>query len=136
MTGKQKAMVVERLKDPKASNAEIIKRAGYRISGTGNKATNTASQIYLENMRNPEIASQLDNVVDEIETVLINTVRDYAKSEKLGQRILATDTAKWIHDKVRGKATQRTEVSTSTITLSIDLTGTDTDTGINIPLNS
>ena len=122
MTGKQRAMVAERLKDPKASNAEIIKRSGYAISGTGNKATNTASQIYLENMRNPEIASLLNNVVDEVESVLVTTVRDYAQSDKQWERTLANDNAKWIHDKVRGKAKQQIDVQSTSVNISINLT--------------
>jgi hypothetical protein len=116
LTGKQQAMIAERIKDPKASNAEIIKRAGYKA-----KNTFTASQQYLENMKNPEIQSQLDGVVNEIETVLINTVRDYSTSDKLGHRTLATNTAMWIHDKVRGKATQKIETQSTSVNISIDL---------------
>lgn len=114
-------MIAERLKDPKASNAEIIKRAGYNISGRGNKATNTASQIYLENMRNPEIASKLANVVDEMETVLTTTVRRYKDSEDIREVELANDNAKWIHDKVHGKATQRVESHSTSVNLNLSL---------------
>jgi len=121
MTGKQKAMIVERLKDKTASNAEIIKRAGYQISGTGNKATNTASQIYLENLRKPEIASKLNDVVEEMETVLTTTVREYAKSDKQWERTLANDNAKWIHDKVKGKAVQQVQTTSTAVNIQIDL---------------
>jgi phage terminase small subunit len=123
MTGKQKAMITERLKDKTASNAEIIKRAGYRVNGV-----QTASQIYLENMKKPEIASKLNDVVEEMEEVLTTTVRRYRNSDKLPEVILANDNAKWIHDKVAGKATQRIEQTTTGVTLTIDLTSALADT--------
>lgn len=123
MTGKQKAMITERLKDPKASNAEIIKRAGYKVNGV-----QSASQIYLENLKKPEIASRLEPIVDEMEDTLITDVRKFRDSEKLGERQLANDTARWIHDKVRGKATQKIEQTTTGVTLTIDLTSALSDT--------
>lgn len=124
MTGKQKAMIIERLKDTKASNWEIIKRSGYLkdrdYSHTSTK--NAAAQQYLENMRNPEIASKLDNVVDEMEDTLITTVRKFRNSDDVREVSLASDNAKWIHDKVHGKATQRVESHNTSVRLSLDLT--------------
>lgn len=117
MTGKQKAMIVERIKDSKASNAEIIRRAGYKASTIQN-----ASQQYLENMMKPEIAKKLNNVVDEMEDALITTVRRYKDSEKLPEVIEAMNNARWIHDKVHGKATMKIQQSTTGVTLTIDLT--------------
>lgn len=116
MTGKQTAMVAERLKDPRAPNATIIKRAGYKVNGT-----QTASQIYLENMNKPEIAKRLSNVVDEMEDVITTTVRRYKDSEKLPEVILANDNAKWIHDKVEGKATQRIQAESTSVNINITL---------------
>ena len=118
MTGKQKAMIAERLKDKTASNAEIIKRAGYSAS-----TVYVASQQYLENMKKPEIASKLNDVVEEMETVLTDTVRRYKDSDKLAEVALANDNARWIHDKVRGRSTQKIEQTTTGVTLNIDLTG-------------
>lgn len=117
MTGKQKAMIAERLKDSKASNAEIIKRAGYNVN-----TIQSASQQYLENMKKPEIASRLEPVVDEIEDALITTVREFKSSDKQWERTLAMDNAKWIHDKVKGKAVQQIESRSVGVTLTIDLT--------------
>jgi hypothetical protein len=116
MTGKMKAMVAERLKDRKASNAEIIKRAGYKVNGI-----QTASQIYLENMKKPEIASKLQNVVDEMEDVLTTTVRRYKSSNDVREVTLANDNAKWIHDKVHGKATQHVEQHSTSVNLNLSL---------------
>lgn len=122
LTPKQQAMITERLKDPTAPNATIIKRAGYKITGSKTAQTNTASQIYLENMRKPEIASKLEPVVDEIEEALITTVRRYKDSDKLPEVIEAMNNARWIHDKVKGKAKQSVDLNTTSVTLSIDLT--------------
>lgn len=117
MTGKQHAMIEERLKDPKATNSEIIRRAGYKVNGT-----QTASQIYLENMNKPEIRSRLASVSDEVETAIISTVNRYKDSEKLPEVQEAMTNARWIHDKIHGKATQKIEQRTTGVTLTIDLT--------------
>lgn len=121
MTGKQQAMITERLKDPKATNAEIIKRAGYNVRGEGETVTRTASQIYYENLKKPEIASKLHDVSDEMEDTLITTVRRYKKSEDVREVTLANDNAKWIHDKIHGKATQRVESQSTVVTLNLSL---------------
>jgi hypothetical protein len=109
-------MIDERIKDPKASNAEIIERAGY-----GAKNNHTRAQQYLENMKKPEIASKLNDVVDEMETVLTTTVRRYKNSDDVREVILANDNAKWIHDKVHGKATQRIESHSTSVNLNLSL---------------
>ena len=118
LTPKQEKMIVERLKDKTAPNYEIIKRAGYNA-----KTIHAQSQQYLENMNKPEIASRLEPVVDEIEEALITTVRRYKDSDKLPEVQEAMNNARWIHDKVKGKATQRTEVASTKLSINIDLTG-------------
>lgn len=117
MTGKQQAMIAERLKDTKAHNWEIIQRAGYSTS-----SKQVMAQQYLENMKNPEIASKLNDVIDEMETVLTTTVRRYKDSDKLAEVTLANDNAKWIHDKVKGKATQKIEATSVSLQFGMDLT--------------
>ena len=109
-------MIIERLKDPRASNAEIIKRAGYKA-----KDVHTASQQYVENMKKPEIASRLADVSDEMEDTLITTVRQFKSSEKIPERSLAVNTAMWVHDKIHGKATQRIESHNTSVKLSLSL---------------
>lgn len=120
LTAKQENMIVERLKDKTATNATIIKRAGYKA-----KNNHTAAQLYLENMKKPEISNRLEPVVDEIEDILITTVRKYKDSDKQWEQILANDNAKWIHDKVKGKATQKIEQQSTSVNISIDLTQTE-----------
>lgn len=118
LTPKQEKMIVERLKDKTAPNYEIIKRAGYN-----SKTVHAQSQQYLENMNKPEIASRLAPVVDEIEEALITTVRRYKDSEKLPEVIEAMNNARWIHDKVKGKAVQQIQTTSNKLIISIDLTG-------------
>ena len=118
LTGKQQAMIIERLKDPTAPNSDIIKRAGYTA-----KSISAQSQQYIQNLKIPEIASRLEPVVDEIEEALITTVRRYKDSDKLPEVQEAMNNARWIHDKVKGKATQRTEVASTKLSINIDLTG-------------
>lgn len=128
MTGKQRAMIEERLKDPKASNAEIIKRAGYDIRGEGNKATNTASQIYLENMRNPEIASILNDALEEAERGVLE-IASYSKNfgreggkEGASYAAVALSAYKDVQDRVKGKATQKIESTSTSVNLNLSLT--------------
>jgi len=122
LTGKQQSMIIERLKDPTAPNSEIIKRAGYNA-----KSITAQSQQYIQNMKIPEIQNRLEPVVDEIEEALITTVRRYKDSEKLPEVIEAMNNARWIHDKVKGKATQRIEQRSERLIISIDLTGSDSE---------
>ncbi len=129
MTGKQRAMIEERLKDPKASNAEIIKRAGYNISGDGNKATNTASQIYLENMRNPEIASILNDHLEEAERGVLE-IAEYSKDmgktfSKEGASYAAVALAAYrdVQDRIKGKPKQQMEVRSTSVNLNLSLKG-------------
>lgn len=118
LTRKQRAMIKERLSDKTATNAEVIKRAGYNVSNN-----HSAAQQYLENMNKPEIAKALDNVAEEMEDTLITVVRRYKDSEELREVQEATTNARWIHDKAKGKATQRVETSATTVNINLDLTG-------------
>ena len=120
LTGKQQSMITERLKDPKAPNSEIIRRAGYNA-----QSISAQSQQYIQNMKIPEIVSKLEPVVDEIEEALISTVRRYKNSDKLTEVQEAMTNARWIHDKVKGKAVQQIQSTSTKLVISIDLTGTE-----------
>jgi phage terminase small subunit len=75
----------------------------------------TAATISNENLKKPEIISALQLHNELIESTLIGTVKQYGRSKKLGERSLAVDTAKYIHDKIHGKATQRTESTSNSL---------------------
>lgn len=116
LTRKQQAFVEHLVNHPKESATQAAKHA-YKT------ATNhTAEQIAYENMRKPEIVTELAKYNNLVENTLVNTVNDWGREENTRKREIAVDTAKYIHDKVNGKATQRTEVKTQGVTLNIDLT--------------
>ena len=116
LTKKQKIFVKHIIDNPKSSVTEAVVQA-YDV-----KNRPTATVIGNENLRKPNIVMELAKYNGLMESTLVNTVNDYKESDKLGERTLAVDVAKYIHDKVHGKATQRTEVRTEGVTLTIDLT--------------
>ena len=116
-------MVAERIKDPKASNAEIIERAGYKA-----KDVHTASQQYLENMKKPEIASALDVYVNKAEQGVIE-IAEYSKDmgkifskEGASYAGVALAAYKDIQDRVRGKPKQQMEITSTSVNLNLSLT--------------
>lgn len=75
-----------------------------------NTDRNSARAMLDENLKKPSIMSALDSYLIESEEVLSTTMKDYKRSEDINERKVAVDVAKFIHDKVTGKATQRAEV--------------------------
>jgi phage terminase small subunit len=116
LTRKQAAFVKYIIEHPKESATKAAV-ASYDLSNN-----NVAKSVASENLTKPAIISHLESHSELVENTLLNTVRDYANSDKLGYRALAVDTSKYIHDKIHGKAIQRSEVTTRGVTLSIDLT--------------
>ncbi len=117
LTTKQKIFVKHIIDNPKQSATKAA-LAAYNITEAGS----TARTIAAQNLAKPSIVSALAAHNQLIENTLINTVNDYKESEKIPERSLAVDTAKYIHDKIHGKATQRVEQTTTGVTLTIDLT--------------
>ena len=117
LTYKQKIFVKHIIDNPKESATKAALKA-YNISPEGS----TARTIAAQNLAKPSIVSALANHNQTIENTLINTVNDYSNSDKLGERSLAVDTAKYIHDKIHGRATQKIEQHTTGVTLNLDLT--------------
>ena len=101
LTRKQEAFVTELIKNPKMSATQAIKN-------TYNVSTNHSAEVMAsENLRKPEIISRLGDANNMIEQVLMDTVGEYGNSDKIQERSLAVDTSKWIHDKIHGKAVQK-----------------------------
>lgn len=116
LTRKQAAFVKHLIEHPKDSATKAAV-ASYNLSNT-----NVAGVVAAENLRKPSIISHLESHSELVENTMLNTVRDYQNSDKLGERTLAVDTSKYIHDKIHGKAIQRSEIRTEGVSLSIDLT--------------
>lgn len=121
LTRKQQAFVKHLIEHPKDSATEAVVQT-YDVSDRL-----TAKSIATENLSKPAIKTELAKYNNLVENTLINTINDYSNSDKLGYRTLAVDTAKYIHDKIHGKAKQITEVETRGITLNIDLTSSLTE---------
>lgn len=103
LTRKQEAFVKELVNNPKQSATKAVLKT-YNVENE-----NTAAVIASENLRKPQIISHLDNYNDIAEQTITNTIIDYKNSDNIKQRTLAVTTAQWLHDKVNGKATIRTE---------------------------
>lgn len=105
LTRKQEAFVNELLADKKMSGTQAV----LKTYGKPDKelSYHTAGQIAHENLRKPEIVSRLAEHNSMIESVLTNTVQEYGYSDKIQERSLAVDTSKWLHDKIHGKAVQK-----------------------------
>lgn len=117
LTRKQQHFVDLLLSDKKISATESAMQA-YNASNR-----NTAKSIAQENLTKPAIQSYLAKHSNTVEQVLLNTMTEWQDHEKPRQREIAIDVAKYVHDKIHGKAKQITEVQSSGVTLNIDLTG-------------
>lgn len=88
------------------------------------KQYSVAGSVAVENLKKPAIRSSLANYNNLFESAMINTVEEWKESAKPRQREIAMDLAKYAHDKIHGKATQRTEVRSEHVKVVLDLTGT------------
>lgn len=124
LTGKQKAFIKLFLEQPQLSLYEIAEQAGY----TGNK--HTLSQTAGENLNKPEILRELAKHSDLAEITLIEVLQQSKKQMYNDKQARAVDwantarmTAQDVLDRIHGKATQKSEVTTKAVVLNIDLTG-------------
>jgi hypothetical protein len=118
LTRKQQAFVRHLIENPKSSATEAVVQS-YDVTDRL-----TAKSIATENLSKPAIISELAKYNNLVENTLINTIQDYSNSDKLGERSLAVETSKYIHDKIHGKATQRIEQRSEKLIINLDLTGT------------
>lgn len=123
LTRKQKAFADELLQNPKRSATQAVMNT-YDV-----QKRRTAEVIASENLRKPEIMKYLHDNAGEAESTVI-TVMNYSKElgrtgDKSGAAYasVALASAKEILDRVHGKATQRTEVTSKKVSVHIDLTG-------------
>lgn len=107
ITKKQKVFVEELIKNPKMSGTQ----AALKAYGKPDKPINngTAEVIAYENLRKPQIISHLEAYSDLAENTITETIIRYRKSDSLEEVKEATSNARWLHDKVHGKAKQVNE---------------------------
>jgi len=116
LTRKQAAFVRHLVENPKESATE----AAYQTYDVANRGV--AEQIAFDNLRKPSIVTELSKYNNLVENTLINTLNDYKDSTHLGERSLAIDTAKYVHDKIHGKAKQSLDIQHTKVSIQIDLT--------------
>lgn len=126
LTRKQKLFVKHIVDNPKAS-ATAAAKAVYNIK---DHAGSTARTIAAENLAKPSILAELAKYDNTAQSVIIE-VMEYSK--ELGRSGTAAgaayaanarQSADSLLDRIHGKATQRTEVTSRAVTLNIDLTAT------------
>jgi len=125
LTRKQKAFVQHIINNPKDSATAAVK-ATY---GTTDKPVTelSARNIAHTNLTKANIQTELSKYSNMIEDSIITTINRYKDSEQLEEVKEAMQNARWVHDKVHGKAIQQVQTSSTKLVLSIDLTQTDSD---------
>lgn len=123
LTGKQREFIRLFIEHPKTPLYEIAEQAGY----TGDNAT--LRSIGSENLTKPNILQELAKHSDYAENALIEVLQQSKKrmyddsARAVDWAVNTRQTADSVLDRIHGKATQKTEVTTRALTLNIDLTG-------------
>lgn len=112
LTRKQQAFVNELIKNPKQSATEAVRKT-MNVT-TVSSATSRANEL----MTNPDIRSYLAEHSTNIEETLTKNFYNLANSDNLEEIKEGNRVGMWIHDKIHGKATQKTE--NTSVKLSID----------------
>ncbi len=109
---KRKAFIKEMLK-PETTITQSAINAGY--------SEKTAYSIGSELMKIPEIQSELAKHSTAIEEIISSKTYELTSSEKLEAVKEGLLNARWMHDKIHGKATQRVETENKSISINISL---------------
>lgn len=115
---KDKKMVELYLSDPKITKTQAYKMTHNFGEDTKQSSLHTQAS---DAFRKPEVKTMLAKYSGLVEDTLINTIDDWGRHDKPRQREIAIDTAKFVHDKIHGKATQRVEQTTTSLEISLDL---------------
>lgn len=81
---------------------------------------NTARAIASENLAKPNISSALDDLAYKAKTILDRVLDGEKINDKEVSPSYVIDVAKYVHDKVNGKATQKIEAETNNYNIEID----------------
>lgn len=119
LTTKQRAFIKELVDNPKKSATQAALKA------YDTDSPQVAQAIASENLSKPMIRSELAKYNGMLESALINTVDEWKDHERPRQREIAMDVAKYVHDKIHGKATQKVETRSESLEIHIDLTSSE-----------
>ena len=101
LTDKQRAYVKLRVENPKMTKTKAVMQT-YDVT----KATN-AGAIANKLDKNPAVQNALMAHNHLAEQTIVQAIMDYGNSERQWERTLAVETAKYVHDKLHGKAIQQ-----------------------------
>lgn len=93
-----------------ATNPKLGKTGAYKEVYNVRQGTSKES-VYQQasaTFKKPQVKNELAKYSNMFENIIIETAREYAKSDKQWQRTLSVELAKYGHDKIHGKATNRT----------------------------
>ena len=117
LTRKQAAFVKEIVDNPKRSATE----AASKVYDVANR--DVARSMAAENLAKPSIIMALGEHSSLVESVLVGTVKDWGRDAAPRKREIALDAAKFVHDKIHGKATVKIQAQTEVVSININLTG-------------
>lgn len=128
LTRKQEAFVRELVENPKQSATSAV----MKTYGKPDKPVSyqTARALASENLTKPSIQTELAKYTKQVEDTLYRAVVDWGDSDTPRKREIALDSAKFIHDKVHGKATQRVETKSEQVSININMTASQEPTGV------
>lgn len=123
LTAKEQKLVELVTDDNGLTNSQAYKLA-YNADKMKESTINTEVSRTLNK---PHVRTELAKHTKLVENTLINVVNDWGNEDDVNKRRLAFDSSRFIHDKIYGKATQRTEVRTEVVSLNLNLTGESTE---------
>lgn len=99
----------------------MSKKDAYLTAYGKDKDLPAASQKSVNMFKTKGVQIALREYKDLAEQTLVDVMSDWGRSVKPRERELALDAAKYVHDKLEGKATQRVETKSEVISFSINL---------------
>lgn len=130
LTGKQRQFVQAIVKNPSQPAYKAVQEAGYNA-----KDMNVASSIAVENLQKPAILAELAKYDETAQNTVIEVMNYSKELGKSGTTAgasyasTAVQSANSLLDRIHGKSTQRTEVTSKAVVLNINLSDvTDTNT--------
>lgn len=115
LTRKQAAFVEYVIDNPKSPIAD----AAAAVYNTNDR--HVARAIAAENLTKPIIQSELAKHSKTIEDIITNKTYQLTSSDQLDELKEGLLNARWMHDKIHGKATQKLETQSTSVNMVIDL---------------
>lgn len=119
LTRKQTAFVKHLIENPKDSATE----AAIQSYDTDNRFV--AAEIAKENLMKPYIVTELAKHSKSIENIITDKIYDLTNQPQLEAVKEGLLNARWAHDKIFGKATQRIEQQTNKVSININLNSSE-----------